>query len=140
MYKQVTFEINLPKLKWTKLTTKYCWKWKLSPGQRSNDKAPTKTNIAYEVGSQDELSEGRLSSDDEDVIERFNAKIEKFEAEKDVAVLQDDQATKLPLGRYLHGCRPFLSDLSEVCCSWLGWEEPYTIIHSQSHSQADCRL
>ena len=42
--------------------------------------------------SEDELSEGRLSSD-EDVIERLNAKIEKFEAEKDV--LEDkDETTK----------------------------------------------
>jgi hypothetical protein len=54
-----------------------------SSGPLKNDRATTHTT--YDVGSQDELSEGRLSSDDdEDVIERFNAKIERFEAEKDM--------------------------------------------------------
>ena len=52
-----------------------------------NDKP--KADATYDVESEDELSEGRLSSD-EDVIGRFNAKIEKFEAEKDVLEIKDE--------------------------------------------------
>ena len=58
-----------------------------------NDKP--KADATYDVESEDELSEGRLSSD-EDVIERLNAKIEKFDAEKDV--LEDKDETTKPSG------------------------------------------
>ena len=59
-------------------------------GPSKNDKAPKKTNQTYDLDSNDELSEGRLSTDDEDVIEKLNAKIEKFEAEKDVPVTTNE--------------------------------------------------
>jgi hypothetical protein len=71
---------------WQSLTTGLSLILKSLAGPLKNDKAPTKTNTTYDVESHDELSEGRLSSDDEDVIEKFNAKIEKFEAEKDTPV------------------------------------------------------
>ena len=58
-------------------------------GLLKNNKATGKTNTTYDVESEDELSEGRLSSDN-DVMERVNAKIEKFEAEKDVPEMKDD--------------------------------------------------
>ena len=54
-----------------------------------------KADATYDVESEDELSEGRLSSD-EDVIERFNARIERSEAEKDV--LEDKDKTTKPSG------------------------------------------
>ena len=72
---------------WQSLTTGLSLILKSLAGPLRSDKAPTKTNTTYDVESHDELSEGRLSSDDdEDVIEKFNAKIEKFEAEKDTPV------------------------------------------------------
>ncbi|XP_028411019.1 centrosome-associated protein 350-like isoform X2 [Dendronephthya gigantea] len=64
------------------------------PATERTEKGPLKNdrkNATFQVCSQsdDEISEGRLSSDD-DVIERFNAKIEKFEAEKDVSEVKDE--------------------------------------------------
>ena len=58
-----------------------------SSGPLKNDRNNATSHVCFQ--SEDEISEGHLSSDD-DVIERFNTKIEKFEAEKDVPEVENE--------------------------------------------------